>query len=201
MQSKPAIWYATYCRNLETRRNSKSRRQTQHKTLSYANNFDRAFPSVRMKYKNGLTISYIQKKNLPTKKPLSREIKIQSMKNVCWKEKKHGWIPVGVLYSIGRKFRIAMTNIQRPYCFTRNKTRIEMEGERWHPFLLRHGNTDSTAMSYSQRKKGICWRFSGYILLVIRSKATSRVVYKKTAVADFLYEQQCILFSVAVKGK
>ena len=150
-------------------------------------------PSVRMKYKYGLPISYIQKKKkkekeeeLPCKKPLSREIKIQNMKNVCWKEKKHCRIPVGVLYSIGRKFRIAMTNTQRPYCFTRNKTRIEMEGERWHPFLLRHGNRDSKAMSYSRRKKRICWWFSGYILLVMCSKATSRAVYRKTAMAQFV---------------
>jgi hypothetical protein len=39
-----------------------------------------------MKYKYGLPISYIQKKkkkkNFPAKKPLSREIKIQNMKNV-----------------------------------------------------------------------------------------------------------------------
>ena len=127
-----------------------------------------------------------KKKNFPTKKPLSREIKIQNMKNVGWKEKKHCRIPVGVLFSIGRKFRIAMTNTQRPYCFTRNKTRIEMEGERWHPFLLRHGTRDCKAMSYSPRKKRICWCFPGYILLVICSKATSRTFYRKTAMAQFL---------------
>jgi hypothetical protein len=118
----------------------------------------------------------IFKKNFLAKKGLSREIKIPSMKNVCWKEEKHGRIPVGVLYSIGRKFRIAMTNIQRPYCFTRSITGIEVEGERWHPFLLRHGSRDPKAMSYSQRKKGICCWFSGYILLVICGKATSRAV-------------------------
>jgi hypothetical protein len=37
------------------------------------------------------------------------------------KNKKDDTIPVGILHSIGRKFRIAVTNIQRPYCFTRNK--------------------------------------------------------------------------------
>lgn len=190
LHSKSATWYAAYCRNWgEKRRNSKSRRQTQHQSLSYANNFDRAFPFRTYEiqiWAPNIVYSKKKKKELPCKKPLSREIKIQNMKNVCWKEKKHCRIPVGVLYSIGRKFRIAMTNTQRPYCFTRNKTRIEMEGERWHPFLLRHGNRDSKAMSYSRRKKGICWWFSGYILLVICSKTTSRAVYRKTAMAQFL---------------
>jgi hypothetical protein len=35
-------------------------------------------------------------------------------------------IPEGIPHSIGRKFRLAMTNIRRPYCFTRN-TRKGME--------------------------------------------------------------------------
>lgn len=51
-----------------------------HKSLFYANNFS----SVCMKYKRGFTVSYIQKRNSLHKKiTLSREIKIQNMKNVC----------------------------------------------------------------------------------------------------------------------
>jgi hypothetical protein len=74
-----------------------------------------------------------------------------------------------------------------------------MEGESRQPFLLRFRNQGSKIIPYSQRKKEICWLFSASHSFLFYSKTTSRDVYMRIAVSDFVWNSGGFCFMLLLR--